>query len=247
MSTRSLRRTKVVLPVTVIRSNGEKKLAHTLDVTMTSARLAGLYTSLDPGEIIEIQRGASRAKFQIMWIGASNSVLVGQAGAQGLFSGKNVWGVDLPADLPDLKVSTEQLRSRYPLVMTGTTSTERRWHPRLQCEGSASVLANSMKFPVYGDIKDISLGGVYVLSAAAFPVSTKVHLKISIAGVMIDLPGTVRTSNPQVGMGIGFQRGTKENEAKLALALESLERAAQMEAARSASVTAMSRPLVMAV
>lgn len=247
MSTRSMRRTKVVLPVTVIRSNGEKKLAHTLDVTLTSARLGGLCTSVDPGEVIEIQRGASKAKFQIMWVGASNSVLVGQAGAQGLFTGRNVWGVDIPADLPDVRVNTEELRSRFPITTTGSAPGERRWHPRAQCAGSASVLAHSMQFPVYGELHDLSLGGVYVATAAAYPVNTRVTLKMSVAGVTIDLPGTVRTSDAQVGMGIGFQRGTKENEAKLALAVESLERAAQLEAGRPAPVAGTLRPLVLAV
>ncbi|HET7873379.1 MAG TPA: PilZ domain-containing protein [Terriglobales bacterium] len=220
MSTRNMRRTKVVLPVTVIRSDGERNLAHTLDVTMSSAKLGGLYTALSPGEIVEIQRGASRAKFQIVWVGAANSVMVGQAGAQGLFNGKNVWGVELPADQPDISVDAKRLRNPYPLVTTVLNGHQRRW----QCRGSASVLADGVKFPVYAEIKDISLGGVYLESRAVFPVNTRVQLKLTVAGIMLDLTGTVRTSDAKAGMGIGFHKGSRENEERLTLAIGSLER-----------------------
>ena len=67
---RSLRR-KMVLPVTVIRRGGQEKyLSHTLDLTDDSARLGGLRYMLEPGEIIELQRGAEKAKFQVVWMGA---------------------------------------------------------------------------------------------------------------------------------------------------------------------------------
>jgi PilZ domain-containing protein len=244
MSTRSTWRRKVVLPVTVIRNNGEKSLAHTLDVTMSSARLGGLFTSVDPGEVVEIQRGALRAKFQVVWVGAANSALGGQAGAHGLFTGKNVWGVDLPADQPDLSVDTNALRSRYPLVCTGRGKNERRWHRRLECTGSASVLAPSGKFPVYAEIKDISLGGVYLETATAFPVNTKVHLKMNVAGIAVDMPGTVRTSKPQVGMGIGFQRASRENEERLAMAVQTLERESLQPGTSQEQVVTMAPQLV---
>jgi hypothetical protein len=196
--------------------------------------------------VIEIQRGALRAKFQVVWVGATNSTLVGQAGAHGLFTGKNVWGVDLPADQPDLSVDANALRSRYPLVCTGRGSTERRWHRRLDCAGSASVLAPSSKFPVYAEIKDISLGGVYLETATAFPVNTKVHLKMNVAGIAVDMPGTVRTSKPQVGMGIGFQRASRENEEKLAMAVETLERESSQPGASQEQVVTMAPQLVIA-
>lgn len=246
MSTRSTWRRKVILPVTVIRNNGEKNLAHTLDVTMASARLGGLYTSVEPGEVIEVQRGALRAKFQVVWVGAANSPLAGQAGAKGLFAAKNVWGVDLPADQPDLAVDTEHLRSRYPLVRTGPAKSECRWHKRLECTGSASVLTPSNKFPVCAEIKNISRAGVYLETATAIPVNTKVHLKMNVGGITVDMPGTVRTSNPQVGMGIGFQRSSRENEEKLAMAIENLQREASPTRGSREQVISIAAPLVIA-
>ncbi len=224
MSTRSTRRRKVVLPVTVIRNSGEKQVAHTLDVTSASARLGGVYTPIKPGEVIEIQRGAARAKFRVVWIGSARSAMAGQAGLQGLFTFKNIWGVDIPLDEPDNVTNVELLRSIYPLVRTSPSEAEEsRWHRRFRCTGSASVMAVGYGHPVYAEIRDISLGGVYLKSSTAFPVNTKVHLKMDIAGIAVEMSGMVRASDPLVGMGIGFQRGSRANEEKLTMAVGSLQ------------------------
>ncbi|HYL93171.1 MAG TPA: hypothetical protein VEW69_08435, partial [Alphaproteobacteria bacterium] len=69
-------RRKVVLPVTVVRHDGaERQLAHTLDLTETSARLGGLCCVLETGEIIELQRGNNKSKFQVFWMGAPGSAM----------------------------------------------------------------------------------------------------------------------------------------------------------------------------
>jgi hypothetical protein len=84
-STRNSLRRKMVLPVTVLRQNGrDKQLAHTLDLTEVSARLGGLRSLLEPGEVIEIQRGTLTAKFQVFWMGAAASAMEGQAGTRDL-------------------------------------------------------------------------------------------------------------------------------------------------------------------
>ena len=112
MSKRGKLRRKVVLPVTVIRRNGEERqLAHTLDVTEVSARLGGLGGLLEPGEIIEIQRGAVKAKFQVHWMGEPGGMLSGQAGIRGVDPNKSIWGIQLPADEPDLAIDTLELRT----------------------------------------------------------------------------------------------------------------------------------------
>ncbi|HMC31532.1 MAG TPA: hypothetical protein VKL99_11915, partial [Candidatus Angelobacter sp.] len=82
-NTRSSLRRKMVLPVTIIRPNSqEEQLAHTLDLTEVSARLGGLSSLLEPGEIVEIQRGSVKAKFQVFWMGALGSAMEGQAGVR---------------------------------------------------------------------------------------------------------------------------------------------------------------------
>ena len=91
MSTRSSLRRKVVLALHVVRrESGQKQLAHTLDITETSARLGGLNLLLEPGEVIEIKRGAAKARFEVMWMGAPGSSLDGQAGVRTLEPSKSI-------------------------------------------------------------------------------------------------------------------------------------------------------------
>src|SRR5215467_10061043 len=111
MAKRGKFRRKMVLPVTVVRGKGgEKQVAHTLDVTEISARLGGLRMQLEQGEIIEIQRGGVKAKFQVHWTGAPGTELEGQAGIRGLDPGKSIWSTHLPADQTDITVDAVYFR-----------------------------------------------------------------------------------------------------------------------------------------
>src|SRR5882672_10053755 len=111
---RSLRR-KMVLPVTVVRRGGQEKyLSHTLDLTDDSARLGGLRYMLEPGEIVELQRGVSKAKFRVVWMGAPGSAMEGQAGVRSLEPGKVIWNVNLPADETDAAPLTGVVRAEMP-------------------------------------------------------------------------------------------------------------------------------------
>src|SRR5689334_11680459 len=112
MSSRTTLRRKMVLPVTLIRNDGqEKQLAHTLDLTSTSARLGGLLSLLEPGEVVEIQRGPVKARFQVVWMGAPGSAMSGQAGVRSLEPHKSIWNVNLPADETDLAMDVASVRN----------------------------------------------------------------------------------------------------------------------------------------
>jgi len=110
MSTRAKLRRKVVLAVSIIRcSNQEKQLAHTLDITESSARLGGLSTRFESGEMIEIQRGAIKARFQVVWMGKTGTPTERQAGVRAM-EPKVIWSVDLPDDERDAQVDVYNLR-----------------------------------------------------------------------------------------------------------------------------------------
>jgi hypothetical protein len=227
-STRSSLRRKVVLPVTVIRRNGlEKQLAHTLDLTEGAARLGGLCSLLEPGEVIEVLRGTTKAKFQVFWMGAPGSAMEGQAGVRSLELNKSIWGVNLPADETDVAPNGGIVRKEMPPVRTeGRTAGEKRWHTRFECSGGASIRAEGSAFPVHGQAKDIAQGGVYVETTTPLPVNTAIHAKMNVEGVAIESLGVVRTSYPMVGMGISFQKITPENQAKIGQVIQNLRRKA---------------------
>lgn len=215
-STRSRLRRKMVLPVTVTKNNGhDKQLAHTLDLTEVSARLGGLTLVLEPGEIIEVQRGAVKAKFQVFWVGAPGSAMEGQAGVRSVEPHKSIWGINLPPDETDLPANARPLRQPMPPTRETLPESEKRWHTRFECSGGASVRSNASAFPIRGEVKDISRGGVYVETTTPLPVNSEVQIKINVEETPIESAGVVRTSYPLVGMGISLQEISTENQQKL--------------------------------
>lgn len=226
MSSRSCFRRKVVLPVTVIQHYGkDKHSAHTLDLTSASARLGGLQTRLEPGEIIELQRGALKARFEVVWMGTPGGAMACQAGVRGLDPGKSIWNINLPDDERDPAVDTSHLRSAKPSVHSKTQFPgERRWHPRYACSGSAAVKTSGSVYAVNGEVKDVSRGGVYIELNAPLPVNSQVSLELRVEGVCFVASGVVRTSYPLLGMGICFHNLTPESAEKLSLALDLAKR-----------------------
>ena len=90
---RKSKRTKMVLPVK-LSIDGASHLAHTFDLTYVGARLGGLHTELQSGQIVCLQRGGNKANFRVMWVQqiAPNEI---QAGVQAVEQQRNFWGVDL--------------------------------------------------------------------------------------------------------------------------------------------------------
>ena len=95
------KRKKVVLPVRLSRSEASGQAAgqfvHTVDITDTGARVGGLRTSVEPGQIITLQRGQAKARFRVIWtkqLGPSEL----QAGIECAEPEKNIWGFDLQAE-----------------------------------------------------------------------------------------------------------------------------------------------------
>lgn len=226
MSTRNSLRRKVVLALHVVRrTNGQKQLAHTLDITRTSARLGGLNMVLEPGEVVEIRRGAIKARFEVMWMGAPASPLDGQSGVRTLEPEKEIWGVNLPEDEQDITVNAGMLRTSAPPVRTPSAAPNgKRSYERYPCSGSASIKTQASSFALHGQVKDISEGGVYVEMTSPIAVDTEVTIGLKIEGTWIEFAGTVRTSYPLVGMGVSFRKLTDINREKLQGLLESLRR-----------------------
>jgi hypothetical protein len=94
-------RKKMVLPVKFSLAK-ESLLAHTLDITRSGARLGALRAQLQPGTIVDLQRGQKKAKFRIIWVRqlASNEM---QAGVESVDLQENFWGVSLADEGPESK------------------------------------------------------------------------------------------------------------------------------------------------
>lgn len=69
--------------------------------------------------------------------------------------------------------------------------------------------------PVRCQLTDLSLGGCYLDINSPFPVSTRVTLSMSAAGVNLQTEGVVRVMHPDQGMGVEFTQRTTEHREKL--------------------------------
>ncbi|HLJ86754.1 MAG TPA: PilZ domain-containing protein [Candidatus Angelobacter sp.] len=231
MSPRGASRRKAVLEVTVIRhERQEKQLVHALDFTETTARLGGLALFLEPGEIVEIQCGASKGNFQVFWMGAPGSSMEGQAGVRCAGAGKFIWDRTVPqneneADLSEARQG-EARQAQAPLPSPTSTQLpgERRWNPRHACKGSVSLVSPGSTFVLRGEVRDISQGGIYAELTAPLPVDTEVVLSMIVENIPLEAKGFVRASYPLVGMAISFRELTAQNEHRLARILEKVGR-----------------------
>jgi hypothetical protein len=86
----------MVLPIKV-SVDKVTHLAHTVDITPRGARLGALRTQLQPGMIIGLQRGSSKAEFRVQWIRQLGPNEL-QAGVESLEPQNNFWGVDLSGE-----------------------------------------------------------------------------------------------------------------------------------------------------
>jgi len=69
--------------------------------------------------------------------------------------------------------------------------------------------------PTRCKLTDLSLGGCYLEITSPFPVSTRVTLSMSAAGVDLRIEGVVRVMHADQGMGVEFTQSTAEHRAML--------------------------------
>ena len=65
--------------------------------------------------------------------------------------------------------------------------------------------------PVRCQLTDLSMGGCYLEIVSPFPISTRVTLSMSAAGVDLRVEGVVRVMHPDKGMGVEFRQATQQH------------------------------------
>lgn len=69
--------------------------------------------------------------------------------------------------------------------------------------------------PTRCQLTDLSLGGCYLEIPSPFPISTRVTLSMSAAGIDLKIEGVVRVMHPDQGMGVEFTQSTPEHRGML--------------------------------
>ena len=67
------------------------ELARARNVSAKGAELVGMRSKLRPGALLDVQHGAMRAQFRIVW-----TTITGEAGIQALAFEPPIWGIGFP-------------------------------------------------------------------------------------------------------------------------------------------------------
>lgn len=94
-------------------------------------------------------------------------------------------------------------------------SVDRRRHPRHPCSGSAVIFHNGTRYG-WGAVTEIGHGGCYVETSNTLPSGTSVHVRLTIAGLVMETAAAIAWCTPQVGMGIRFEPASAELATKVA-------------------------------
>lgn len=158
---------------------------------------------MEPGEIVELQRGALKAKFKVFWMGAPGSPLQGQAGLRGLEQ-KSIWEIPPPVEADPVLNAGSARQAMSPGSIMPRAPGEKRGDARYSCSGGVSIHSACASFAMHGEAKDISQGGIYVETTSPLAAQSEVALSIRIKDIDLEAQGIVRASYPMVGMGISF-------------------------------------------
>ncbi len=174
---------------------------HTMDVSLTGAKVSGVKAKLRSGDILGMESPTGKARFRVTWAGDVGTPLEGQLSVCCVEPGKCIWDPELfrPAESGAL---LEPLGSRRKAV-------------RYLCAGGAEVTPERGGFALWCKLADVSYTGCYLETPSPLPPGSDVLLKLTIDQETIETPAQVRTSHTTVGMGLAFGDMSDEDSRKL--------------------------------
>jgi len=208
---RRQKRVRIALPVRtwISDENGKAVLqaACTLDVTPTGARLAGMRAPAETGAILTVERGRSKARFRIVWVGEPGTPHEGHLGIDCLDAGRWSWDVQLPAETGD--------DGSFEPVRLGEDN-RRMPPPRYSCRGTVELQretanADSMR----GRLRDINQLGCFVLISPPPSLHTRLRLMVMAHEVAVRARGVVHRVDGDSGVFIQFTEVHREDKRAL--------------------------------
>jgi hypothetical protein len=204
---RQNKRLHLALPIRVTYWDDAQKpcleMACTYDISEHGARVTGLRSIKEAGEVVAIERGKSKAFCRVVWVGEPNTELQGQIGLQCVESDRIMWEAEL-RDMVEAYEPVLQEGSKQP--RTFSSSERRRRRERFSLQGTAELSEKSappFKGPV--TLKNMSEVGCLVLTKQVIPVGAELKVTLHIDDQNLTLKGHVRHAEPNVGLGIEFK------------------------------------------
>jgi hypothetical protein len=204
------KRISVALPVRVTYYDETAKprleMACTYDISAHGARVTGLRSVKEAGEILVVERGRSKAFCRVVWIGEPDSPLRGQVGIQCVEAQKSLWAAEL-GDMEEVYEPVSRDSALYRVKPgSGTTHGNRRRHQRFVAGGVADLLDRSVTVNrLEGELRDVSEVGCLVATQSLIRPGTDLKLLLKVANYDLSLKGQVRHAAIDLGLGIEFR------------------------------------------
>jgi hypothetical protein len=198
---RRQKRVRAALPVrTWFAEEGGKSVLHaacTIDVTPTGARLTGVQAQAETGAVLTVERGRSKARFRIIWVGEPGTPSEGHLGIECLDAGKWTWDVQLPAAGNADDVEFEPVR-------VGEDE-RRKPPPRYSCKGTVELQRDVANAEVMrGQLRDINQLGCFVRVSPPPPLNAHLRLVLAIEQSKLRARGVVHRVDGASGVFVQF-------------------------------------------
>lgn len=158
----------------------KKTAVCTYDISEHGVRVAGLQEPLQVGEIVFLERGSSRAKYEVIWMGKPGTPLGGQAGMRLLVGQEPIWDIELA-----------KLEEEYePIILDESLIASQREAMFSSRQARAMVLG--AHFQADGHLVQLSEHECTVLTDGEFPRNASVIVFVSGEGFDLRFRGRVR-------------------------------------------------------
>ena len=216
---RDEKRIHVALPVRVTYFDEENKprveMACTYDISVHGARVTGLRCVKEPGEIVVVERGRSKAFCRVVWIGEPGTPLQQQAGIQCVEAHRGLWEAEM-RDMQEMYDPMTRDQVRYRALPGNHAERSRRRFHRFETEGVAELLRKGADASyLEGTVKDISEVGCLVETKASIIPGTDLKLVLRLSNCDLSFKGMVRHAAAGAGLGIEFREIRKGDRAVL--------------------------------
>lgn len=173
--------------------------AHAGNISSEGAALTGIAHPLKAGDIIGIQHGEHKARFRVVWVIDTGGTRKHEAGVELLPAQQSPWrGLAQTEKSSQADPKNRRRYARYKVLFPIEISFNDAHRGRMQTHAT-----------------DIGGRGCYVETLVPLAVGTNVNISFAMDSEKVRTTGTVRTSDPGVGMGLEFT--TLDNHVQMRL------------------------------
>lgn len=189
-----------MIPVKVSSSENpqEQQSACTLDVAGRGARISGVKLAIKSGDVVIVERGKARVRFEVAWIGEPGTSKYGQIGVKSLEPILGLWGVKTARPDDGGGIDPETIVPPLPprsAVSSAPAAAPSLAAVRYTCRGEVEFRKEAQySQPAKGKLRDIGARGCFVLTRDKLPLNTRVVLDLKIGELELQVRGAVKTA-----------------------------------------------------